>query len=368
MAPRIRTPETLWYAPRASAGTVLARAALSPLSLAYRAGAALHRGLYDAGVLRALAAPARVVAVGNVVAGGAGKTPVVRALAQLAISHGVKTAILSRGYGATIDPTGVRVRQPDGSLADAHRCGDEPRLLAQALPDVQVYAGPDRAALAERAVREGGAQLLLLDDGMQHHRLRKDALVAVVRAPHPFGNAQLLPAGPLREPASALRRADAVVVLGASPGVIPEEILRAGVSRERVWTAALTPSGLSVVPSGEALSLQRLHGARVVALAGIGRPGALAETLRECGAEVAELVAVPDHAPVGAERWREVAERVRRHGATAVVVTEKDAVKLLAPPLLPVPVWSLAAALTFHAPEATARLWSILWPQGGNGG
>src|SRR6185436_15940539 len=141
------------------------------------------------------------------------KTPVVIFLAELAARAGKKVAVLSRGYGRA---SRADVRFDAANLLPASEVGDEPRLIAQRCPEATVWVGRDRAALARQA-RDAGAEVLLLDDGMQHRRLARDVDIVVVDAAAGFGNGRLLPAGPLREPLSQLSRASFVWLRDTGP-------------------------------------------------------------------------------------------------------------------------------------------------------
>ena len=199
-----------WYSPR----TTLAAAMLLPLSLLFRAAVALRRAGYRSGLLRSVALPVPVVIVGNITVGGSGKTPLVAALAQALAQRGFHPGIVSRGYGRDRDDGDPLPVDPD---ADPRRAGDEPLLLARA--GYPVVVARDRVA-AGRALlaRHPACDVILADDGLQHYRLRRDVEIAVVDAARALGNGWLLPAGPLREPASRLRAVDAVVVLAADRG------------------------------------------------------------------------------------------------------------------------------------------------------
>ena len=201
--------ESIWWSERPGvAGAVLA----PPLLLAeaiFRAGAALRGALYDAGILRAARAGVPVVSIGNLAVGGAGKTPATIAVARRLRSRGRRVAVLSRGYGASRSDARV-VSDGVTLLLGAAEGGDEPVLVARRLPGTAVLCGPRRAALAHEAVGRLGADALVLDDGFQHRALARELDVVVLDAANPFGNGRLLPAGPNREPRSALRRAGLV--------------------------------------------------------------------------------------------------------------------------------------------------------------
>ena len=255
----------------------------------------------------------RIISVGNVVVGGAGKTPVVRALAERLGGAGKRVAVLSRGYGrrATGD---VRVEGPPWPEAD--RCGDEPLMLARSLPAATVWVGADRLGLARLASR-CGATVALLDDGFQNWRVARDVDVVVVDEEVGLGNGHLLPRGPMREPAWSLARATLLWVRAAETAVpVPWPD---GVPRVR---ARHGPRDL-LDPSGEAHSIEVLRGRRVVGFAGVGRPTAFRHTLRALGAEVVSFTGYPDHHPFGAAELRTLERQAADAGAW-LVTTEKD--------------------------------------------
>ncbi|HUM10465.1 MAG TPA: tetraacyldisaccharide 4'-kinase [Myxococcaceae bacterium] len=258
----------------------------------------------------------RVVSVGNVLVGGTGKTPVVRALAERFAARGRPVAILSRGHGraSTAD---VRVEGPPWPPVE--RAGDEPLMLARSLPAATVWVGADRLALAKLAVR-CGASVALLDDGFQHWRLGRDADVVVVDEAVGLGNGHLLPRGPLREPLSALGRATLLWVRAAEapvPMPCPE-----GLPRVR---ARHGPRDV-VDPAGEVHPADVLRGRRVVGFAGIGRPTAFRRTLESLGAEVVSFRGFPDHHPFHDDELRALERQASSAGAW-LVTTEKDRVR-----------------------------------------
>ena len=274
------------------------RLALAPLAaaeLAYAAGARLHRFVYDAGWRRSTRLAARVVSVGNLAVGGSAKTPVAAFLARELRARGSKVALLSRGVG------GRRVRGvnvvSDGErmLAAPADVGDEPCLLAAAAPGVPVLAGAQRVALGLRAIAAFGAEVLVLDDGFQHHPLARDLDLVCLDARLGLGNGHVLPRGPLREPPCALRRAHALVWTRAEPGGA------APPGRERLpqdlpeFRVALTKLGLRPSAGGELAPLARLRGARVGLLAAIARPDRLALDLESLGAAVCARRIFADH-------------------------------------------------------------------------
>ncbi|MBX5481816.1 MAG: tetraacyldisaccharide 4'-kinase [Myxococcaceae bacterium] len=310
--------ERLWYPPRPDPPSD--RLLHLPLSLAAAGFGALvgaRNALYDRGVLRSHRVEGvRVISVGNIHVGGAGKTPATIFLANRLLAAGRRVAVLTRGYGRT----STRALVFDaGALPSAEVAGDEPLLIATRAPGVRVHVGADRVASAKRAKAEG-AEVLLLDDGMQHRRLARDLDIAVIDEAVGLGNARLLPRGPLREPVRALERAGLIWLRESSvPAPLPA-------FRQPVVRARYEPT-LLLSADGQAQPAASLRGQKVVALSGLARPGAFTRTLESLGAEVVASIAQEDH-----HAWtRGELESARRRadGAGALLVTtEKDAVKL----------------------------------------
>jgi tetraacyldisaccharide 4'-kinase len=252
-----------------------------------------------------------VICIGNLTAGGAGKTPTVLMLAKALREAGESPFVVSRGYGGRLAGP-VRVTPGGMTAAD---CGDEPLLLARHVPTI---VARDRLAGAQLAQAEG-ATLVLLDDGLQNPRLHKDFSLAVVDAGAGFGNGFCVPAGPLRAPAGLqMIHVDALLVIGdalAGGASFPAGL--AGSDRPQ-FHAAITP---------DAATIARLREGQVLAFAGIGRPGKFFDTLRSAGVPVAATRAFADHHPFGTA---ELALLRREAGANGwqLVTTEKDAMRL----------------------------------------
>jgi len=273
---------------------------LAPAGALYAAAGALRWRLAPPA-----AAPLPVLCVGNATVGGTGKTPLALDLIEGLTRDGRRVHALCRGHGGSLAGP-VRVDPARHRVTDV---GDEALLLAAAAP---TWAGRDRLAAARAAAR-AGAELVVLDDGLQYPRLAKHTSLLVVDAATGVGNGRVVPAGPLREPLSRARdRADAVVLIGA--GDPP-----AGLERLPLFRARLVPDD----------GADALAGRRMLAFAGIGRPDKFFDTARAIGAELVETRAFADHHLFSTAELDHLAARARELGA-GLLTTAKDAVRLSA--------------------------------------
>lgn len=306
------------------------RLSLSPLALAeagFHLGVAARNALFDGGALEVHRVPdLSVVSVGNLTVGGTGKTPAVIHLARMLSEAGRKVCVLSRGYGRS---SKAPLSFDSESLPRVEDAGDEPLLIASRCPGVRVFVGPDRVALAHEA-RDSGAEVALLDDGLQHRRLARDLDLVVIDAASGFGNGHLIPRGPLREPLSSLARASLLWIREAEEGVatIPLELRDLPVPRVR---ARYLP-GCVITPEGTSLPIEALQGQPVVALAAIARPERFVRTLERRGARVVGAHLGRDHQRFALSDLQSAEQAAARAGAW-LVTTEKDRVRL--PPDFP---------------------------------
>lgn len=279
--------------------------ALFPLSLLFRSLVALRRAMYRLGLMATKGVRVPVVIVGNISVGGTGKTPLVVWLARRLSAEGCRPAILTRGYGGT---ERAPRRVTPASPPEEH--GDEPVLLARRA-GVPVFAGVDRAALAQYALAEyPECDVLISDDGLQHYALARAIEIAVVDGRRGLGNGWMLPAGPLREPVSRLREVDAVVVNGPVAAAMPHA--KCSMRLEGKMLYNVTDPDRRLVPTA-------LVGQTVHAVAGIGDPGRFFDTLTALGLTVVPH-AFDDHYRFGAIDFL-------AFGDAPVIMTEKDAVK-----------------------------------------
>jgi tetraacyldisaccharide 4'-kinase len=318
---------------------------LRPLSWIYGGLVSMRTVAFASGLVgtRRLSVP--VVSVGNVVAGGAGKTPFVELLARRLHERGCRVAIVLRGYrGASTGP--AVVSNGRALLAEPPLASDEAYLLARRLPGIAVLTGADRYLAGQIAVEELGADVIALDDGFQHLRLHRDLNIVLLDATNPFGYGRLLPSGLLREPLISLARADLVILTYADLGSDLDGVarrIRRYAPDVPILHAVHHPSALLGV-RGEVLPPERLQGQRLLAFSGIANPRRFEETLARLGAIVLGHRMLPDHHVYSSEDLESLASAARASGASLMITTEKDLVKLshLGPQNGGVPLYALS--------------------------
>lgn len=327
---------------RQGAMASLSRVGLGGLAPLYSLAVRARNRAFELGLKPVRHAPVPVVSVGNVTTGGTGKTPFVAFLANWFRERGLRVALLSRGYR---------------SLPDSDN--DEKQLLDRLCPGIVHLQNPDRWAAARSACRDHGAELLILDDGFQHRRLARDLDIVLIDASNPFGYGHLLPRGLLREPLSALRRAD-LIVLTRADQCPPQQKSHIAAVLDSVQAttdrleAAFQPSGL-VNAAGERAKLSLLRGLPVAGFCGIGNPEAFRETLSALGTAVASFTMFPDHHHYQRDDFARIGRDAAAVDVAAILTTQKDLVKIDQTHLGGRPLWAVEIGTTL------LRGQSILW-------
>lgn len=275
---------------------------LLPLSWLYGLVSGMIRLLYRLGLKRGWRAPVPVVVVGNLTAGGNGKTPVVIWLVEQLQRRGIRPGVVSRGYGGKAAHYPLLLT-PETTTAEA---GDEPVLIYQRT-GAPVAVSPVRSDAVKALLAEQAVDIIITDDGLQHYALARDKEIVVIDGVRRFGNGWWLPAGPMRERASRLKRVDAVIVNG-------------GVAKQGEIPMRLHPGMAVNLLTGKRVAVSQLPA--LVAMAGIGHPPRFFATLEQCGARLEKCVPLADHQALVAEQ----VDALAAPGQT-LIMTEKDAVK-----------------------------------------
>lgn len=298
------------------------------LSWLYGAGVSLRNLRYDRNPEASVQLPTKVVSVGNLTVGGSGKTPIVAAVARELFARGERVAVLSRGFGRRSKSDFVLVSDGNRVLASAEEAGDEPLELAQSVPGLVVAVGADRAEVGRRLLEKLGPSTLVLDDGFQHRRLRRDLDLVCFDAKEPVASLRLLPSGRLREPLENLSRAHALVWTRWSEDA-PSDELRRLVEGARPDLPSIRTrnrlAGFSPLDGSEALGAESLRGRPVGVLLGVARPERVLESIP---ADVVFRAIRRDHHWWGETEVRALAEEAKWRGAALLLTTGKDAVKM----------------------------------------
>ncbi|WP_425396874.1 tetraacyldisaccharide 4'-kinase [Aeoliella sp.] len=310
------------------------RVGLRAAEVLYATGVQFRNRRYDAQRAEITKVAAPVVSVGNLTLGGTGKTPMVKWIARHLRARDLRVAILSRGYGAE-----------EGAK------NDEALELEQSLPDVPHLQSPDRVAIATAAIEELESQVLVLDDGFQHRRLARDLDIVLLDATQPFGFDHVFPRGTLREPAKNLHRAGVVCLSRANLATDAERAAirqRANkLAPDAAWCEVAHAPATLLNSSGSEQPLDTLRGAKVFGFCGIGNPGAFRKTLEAAGADIVGWRELADHHNYTADDVHQLAAAATESGAKMAICTQKDMVKLRAPMLGAVPLWSVVVEIEF---------------------
>lgn len=312
---------------RSGPGAVLMRCILGIASQMYGIIICIRNFLYSKEWLKVHPADAPVVSIGNITTGGTGKTPLVIWLCRQIISDSEfqvtssQSAILTRGYKAAKDSRGA-----------LRGYGDEPAVLAESCPGVQVVVNPDRVAGAAEAVSRFGAKVLIMDDGFQHRRLGRDVDIVAIDGTIPFGYGKLLPAGLLREPVAALKRADAAVITRC------DQVDEAGLTKLENKIKRINPE-MTIARSihdpvcaksieDREINLEELEGKKIFAFCGIGNPDAFLNTIRGLGAEIVGSNVFDDHYHYTDDCLADIYEQAKSLKAELILTTQKDWVSI----------------------------------------
>ncbi|HEX3727273.1 MAG TPA: tetraacyldisaccharide 4'-kinase [Pirellulales bacterium] len=330
---------------RRGLGAAIARAALRACEWPYTVAVGRRNRRFDRGASAIMRVAVPVISVGNITLGGTGKTPTVEWLARWFAEHGVRVALVSRGYGSSHG-------QPN----------DEALELAEKLPGVPHVMDARRVRGALAAIEQHDCQLILLDDAFQHRHLARDLDIVLIDASEPFGYGHVFPRGMLREPLAGLARAD-LMLLTRSQLVAADS--RADIRREVArhaptasWAEADYAARDLRSPTGGRQDLAALAGQPIAAFCGIGNPASFRQSLEACDYRIVAMRELPDHFAYQGRDIIELADWAVRNHAASVVCTRKDLVKIGTRwPICP-PLWALSSQLqiTTGLPELEARL------------
>jgi tetraacyldisaccharide 4'-kinase len=291
----------------------------------YALAMTLRAAAFSSGLLRSQRLPKPVVSVGNLTVGGTGKTPMTAWIAAYLLKRGKRVAVLTRGYGGTLEGQVAVVADGRQRLLSPEEAGDEPCLLADQLPELIVVMGSNRYAAGLMAMEKFSPDIFILDDGFQHLRLQRDLDILLLDAAKPLGNGYALPAGLLRETVAAAARADLVVFTRCGKEQHPAMKIPPGIPLCRAYHAL---SGCRPADGGAVCPFSELAPLLGLAFAGIGDPEAFFDSLEAAGLRLAATLSFPDHTAYGEAEVAALARLRRTSRADYLITTAKDAVKL----------------------------------------
>ena len=300
------------------------------ISLLYGMAVRLRASAYGWGLLRTRDLPVPVISGGNITLGGTGKTPAAVNVAGVILKHGRKPVVLSRGYGRSDRSAVLVVSDGISKVLDPVSGGDEPVLIARRHPRVPVVVGAARYRSGTVATGRFHPDIAILDDGFQHIRLKRDLNIVLIDAVDPFGSGKLFPAGILREPLTALRRADIVLITRAdrADNIVQLKETVGRFTDARIFTARYLPRDLMDVATGETRPLDFLAGKPVFAFAGIARPDSFISLLRTLGVIVTGTAFYRDHYSYTRSDLAGLVRKSGERNAALLATTEKDGVRL----------------------------------------
>jgi len=324
----------------------LIRLTLLPLSWLYLLIVKTRNFFYERGIFNSKRLPCSVISIGNIVAGGTGKTPAAIAIAEKLKGYGMRVAVISRGYRGKVRKKCAFVSDGEKMLLSPEEAGDEAYLLARSLPKIPVVIGKDRFLAGFEAVKRWQVDVIILDDGFQHRELARDLDIVTVDASKSYGTNMLLPSGTLREPKSSLKRADLILLTRVDQTGDVERVrdqLKKYAPTTPIAESIHAPRSLRRIGSQSPTDLSFLANKDVLAVCGIAHPESFLKTLQSLNVKSVELMDFFDHndyTPADLELISQAALKT-----DLVVTTEKDEQKLLA--LSGIHIFVLSVSLEF---------------------
>jgi tetraacyldisaccharide 4'-kinase len=329
---------------------------LLPLAWLYWGITAYRNRLYQT-ILKPVKLNVKTISVGNITVGGTGKTPFVVTIARNLQKQGKRVVIQSRGYGRR--STGlITVSDGKNLLVTPNLAGDEPYLLARKLPGVPIIVGNDRLSAAQQAIERFRPDVMILDDAFQHRRINRDLDIVLLDTLRPWGNGRLLPAGPLRETPENINRAGLIVLTRSEDSEVTGQRMNAlkTLTGIPVIASKHRPIEWTDIHTKKVHALQHLQHQALVAFSGIGHPESFIKTLNEIGIEPLVTMHFKDHHWYTEKDMRKIGQTAIKIGATVLVTTEKDGVRLIGLRELDLPIYCLRIECTIDRSELLNQL------------
>lgn len=313
------------------------RSILISVSRIYSQIVALRNLIFQKRLVLARRLPCSVISVGNITVGGTGKTPMTMYIAQLLHEHGYKVVILSRGYKGLSEKTGAIVSDGKNILINSQEAGDEPYMMASCLKHIPIIVGKDRFKSGMKAIQRFSPDVILLDDGFQHQQLARDLDIVLLDATCPFGNGRLIPAGPLREPITALKRANAIILTRCDHTAetqSTELLLNRIVPLIPIFKSYHIPRIRYIKKGDNSKIFERFYKKskeifwgqqeRVFAFSGLADNFRFHQTISALGFNLCGFIEFPDHHWYCSKDLNTIVQSAQTLNADAIMTTEKD--------------------------------------------
>jgi tetraacyldisaccharide 4'-kinase len=340
---------------------------LTGLSRCYGGILKIRNRFYQNNPARSKQLPCMVISVGNITVGGTGKTPMAVYLATMLKNEGYRVAVVSRGYGGKSSGTGGIVSDGEKILLGADMAGDEPFMMAKQLRDIPIVVFSNRYQAGLLAIEKFSPDIILLDDGFQHRKLKRDLNILLLDANHPFGNGHLLPRGTLREPIAMIRRADIMILTRAGNSVEPgnsflEQLSKNGLeafaSHTPLFLSSHRPYLHSIIFSGDdkaegnpASSPEDpsiLNNKSVFAFSGIAKNNDFRKSAASLGCRISGYLEFSDHHEYSEKDFSEIMQAAMGNNAEMVITTEKDFSRIAGCFQWPLPLAVIGVSISIH--------------------
>jgi tetraacyldisaccharide 4'-kinase len=313
---------------------------------------ALRLKLYNSNVIKTLRLPCKVISIGNITLGGAGKTPMTLYVAELIKNMGFNAAIVCRGYKGEYEHSAEMVTDGSTILVGPEKAGDEPYLMATKLSGIPIWVGKNRYVSGMKAWKSFHPDVIILDDAFQHIRLFRDLDLLLLDAAKPSGNGHIFPRGTLRESLDKVCRADAIVITRAEPNRLEHRFFKENkmVSGKPIFRCRHVPDTVSVLNSDwiwEKCSSDNIRYEKCLAFAGIAKNEDFLCMLENFGCRVADFINFPDHHKFSVHDVETILRTAQKNGAKFLVTTEKDRVKLPKNIFPTMKIYSLGVRMSF---------------------
>lgn len=329
-------------------------------SFLYLTGYLIRKSFYCLGLIKPKKLSSKVISVGNITVGGSGKTPFVLYLAKKLQDKEINFAILTRGYKRISKET-MELKKNSSPEIKWEQVGDEPYLLSNHLPEIPIIVDKDRFHSGTIAQDKYKADFLLLDDGFQHWRLKRDLDIVIVDSSIDLGKEKLLPAGRLREPLSSLKRADLFILTRVDQSEYKDKmkkLLQRYNPQAPIVESILQTSSIQNLKDKTEIDLSQFKGKKGLAFCGIGNPFSFERTLKSLGLEILNAFFFLDHYIYTRKDLLSFQEEARKSGAEYLITTEKDSIRLPDTGELTIPLLVVKVELIIISGEE--NLWELL--------